>query len=167
MVIGIFSSDISLELIYGFGFLFFTLLFASMSDIVKMKIKRSFMYMWIGFAIIFLLHDYLSGIDWLKWIIIFFFAILSWRGIGKILKLERADVVAIVAVSSILTLSQMILFYVILILVNKLIVYPLRFFGRKRYPFIPVIWVSLTILFLALGIINWNLFERIKIIRTP
>jgi len=154
-------SELSIKIIYGFGFMFFTLLVASISDIKMMFIKKSFMYMWIVFAVVMFLYEYTSQISWIKWILIVSFGLLSWRGIGKIFSLARADVIAIAAVSSLLTVPQLLLFYVILILVNKVILYPIALLNKMRYPFIPVIWISLTFLIIILGVLNWNFMEII------
>ncbi|MCK4634286.1 MAG: hypothetical protein KAT37_00250 [Candidatus Aenigmarchaeota archaeon] len=153
------SSGASLKLVYGLGFMFFTLLVASVSDLRKMTIKAEFMTMWICFSILMLWHDYTAGMEflWFKWLLIIILGTLSWKGLGKIFSLARADVIAISAVCSVLELPYIIFFYIILVLVNKIGLYPLKLFGKKgKYPFMPVIWFSLLIIIIILGIVEWD-----------
>jgi len=153
------SPEVSLKMVYGLGFMFFTLLVASVSDLKSMTIKAEFLTMWLGFSAIMFWHDYITGTElmWWKWGLITTLGIFSWKGIGKIFSLARADVVAVSAVCSVLEIPYILLFYIILILVNKVGLYPLKIFGKKdKYPFMPVIWFSLVLLILLLGVIEWN-----------
>lgn len=159
MVLEIFYSELTMEMIYGFGFLFVTLFVATLSDLIKMRIERKFMYMWLGFTILIFVHEFLVGIEWLKWIIMLGLGLLSWRGTGRIFRLARADVLAISAVCSLLTIPQILLFYGLLIVVNKVFLLPVRLLRKTRYPFIPVIWISLTLMIIFLGVFSWNLLE--------
>ncbi len=157
--LGILSQDVSLKLVYGLGFMFSTLFIASISDLRKMTIKAEFMTMWIGFTGIMLWHDYSTGIEffWVKWLLILVLGILSWKGTGHIFSLARADVIAITAVCSVLDIPYIVLFYIFLLLVNKIGVFPLKLFGKgEKYPFMPVILLSLFFIILVLGIVEWN-----------
>jgi len=154
MLFEFFSSGTPLKLLYGLGFMFFTLLIASFSDLRKMNIDRELFILWLGVTGVMLFYDFYHGISWLKWIIILVLGILSWRGVGKVFSLARADVVAISAVCSILDTPYILLFYVILLLVNKLVLYPVNFFKKNKYPFMPVILVSLIIIILVLGVVK-------------
>jgi len=83
--------------------------------------------------------------------------VFSWKGIGKIFSLARADVFAIAAVCSVLDPVYIIVFYIMLVLVNKIGLYPLKIFGKRNsYPFMPVIWLSTTVMIILLGVIEWN-----------
>lgn len=153
------APGVSMKLLYGLAFMFFTLLMASLSDLRKMSIKAEFLTMWLAFSILMLFYDLFTGMEllWIKWLMICALGFLSWKGTGKIFSLARADVVAISAVCSALEIPYIILFYIILILVNRVGVYPLKIFGKKdKYPFMPVIWFSLLILIVILGVFEWN-----------
>ncbi len=159
MLEGVLAYGVSPKLVYGMGFMFFTLLVASVSDLKRMTIKAEFMAMWLGFSAIMLFHDYTTGLEyiWWKWLFIIGLGLLSWKGTGKIFSLARADVVAVSAVCSVLEIPYIILFYIILLLVNRVSIYPLKIFGKaNRYPFMPVIWFSLLVLIFILGIIEWE-----------
>ncbi|UCG95480.1 MAG: hypothetical protein JSV92_00290 [archaeon] len=159
----ILAPEVSLKLVYGLGFMFFTLLVASVSDLRKMVIKAEFLTMWTAFAILMFLYDYYTGMEfiWIKWLLIIVLGLFSWKGVGKIFSLARADVVAISAVCSVLEIPYIVVFYIILLLVNQVGLYPLKIFGKKdKYPFMPVIWFSLLLLIALLGIIEWkNLWD--------
>ena len=154
----IISSDVSLKLVYGLGFMFFTLLMASVSDLKNLTIKAEFVSMWIGFSVLMFAYDFFTAdYLWWKWLLIIALGVLSWKGIGKIFSLARADVIAVSAVCSVLETPYIILFYIILIFVNKIGSYPLKLFGRhNKYPFMPVIWFSLLIMIFILGIAKWD-----------
>ena len=155
----ILSSDVSLKLAYGLGFMFFTLLIASLSDLKSLTIKAEFVSMWLGFSILMFIYD-LFYVDyvWWKWLFIIILGILSWKGLGKMFSLARADVIAVSAVCAVLEIPHIFLFYIILIITNKIGIYPLRLFGKQgKYPFMPVIWVSLMIMIFILGVVNWNI----------
>lgn len=162
-MLGFLSPDVSLKLAYGLGFMFFTLLMASVSDLRKMTIDAGFMSMWIGFLAMMFWYDYSTNMEllWLKWLLIIGLGILSWRGIGKIFSLARADVVAVSAVCSVLDAPYVIVFYIILVVVNQLGFYPLKLFGKRdKYPFMPVIWLSLVTMIFILGIVEWNVIWK-------
>ena len=152
----ILSSGASLKVVYGLGFMFFTLLMASVSDLRKLTIKAEFVSTWLGFSLLMFAYDYFNyEYVWWKWFLIVLLGILSWRGTGKIFSLARADVVAISAVCSVLEIPYIVLFYIILLVTNAIAIYPLKFFRRgNKYPFMPVILLSLVILILILGIVN-------------
>jgi len=160
---GILSSDVSLKLVYGLGFMFFTLLVASVSDLRRMAIKAEFISMWMGFMILMFAYDLLTGMDmmWIKWALIIGLGFFSWKGSGKIFSLALADVIAISAVCSLLEIPYIVVFYIVLLLVNRIGIYPLKIFGKKdKYPFMPVIWFSLLVMIFLLGIVEWtNLWE--------
>lgn len=156
---GIVAPEVSLKLLYGLGFMFFTLLLASFSDLKRMAIKAEFLSMWLAFSVLMFLYDFFTGMEflWIKWALIIGLGLFSWKGTGKIFALARADVVAISAVCSVLEIPYIVLFYIILVLVNRIGVYPLKIFGKKeKYPFMPVIWFSLVIMIFILGLFQWG-----------
>lgn len=151
------SPEVSMKLLYGLGFMFFTLLLASFSDLRKMSIKAEFVTMWAAFSLLMFLYDFFTGMTliWIKWLLIAGLGLFSWKGVGKIFALARADVVAISAVCSVLEIPYIVLFYIVLLLVNRIGIYPLKIFGKKdKYPFMPVVWFSLVLLIFILGIIE-------------
>ncbi|PKP59634.1 MAG: hypothetical protein CVT89_01035 [Candidatus Altiarchaeales archaeon HGW-Altiarchaeales-2] len=97
----------------------------------------------------------------LKWVLIAVFAVLSYRKVGKLFSLARADVAAVSATAALLNPFYIVVYYIILWLADKIVAPVLfRICGWKNaYPFLPVV-LAATIIVLLIGMSG--IFEGLK-----
>ncbi len=146
-------SDFSISPIrlYFVSFILGSFSVATLSDVKYMSAQKEFLEIW---AIIFIsslsyeMYVVWSGqIDYIpvavKWGIIFFFAFLSYEGVGIYFKIAFGDVLACMAAASVFPAALAFTFFIILKAVNLFLKPFLGVVGdRSGYPFMPVIFIS-------------------------
>lgn len=138
--------------IYGLVFLLGSLAVATISDLKKMAAQKEFFQFWLIFTIgMFALDAYpmlqsgeIQNAFVFKWIIIGAFCLLSHSDKGVIFKLGKMDIAAMTAVASLFNLYSVIIFIPLTKIVSILEKPLLRRGGR--YPFIPVIFTSVSLI---------------------
>lgn len=154
MDLGFLLLELNKYQIYGLLFLMGSLAVATISDLKKLAAQKEFFQFWAVFAAgMFLLdlHPVLQSGEMpggflAKWIAIPVICVLSYSDRGIIFKLARMDVAAMAAVASMFNVYFLAIF-VPLLKVISLLVKPLSKRGG-RYPFVPVITVSVGIILL-------------------
>lgn len=150
----LFALDLSLLQVYGLFFLLGSFVVASISDVKHLAAQREFMDVWLAFAAL------MAGLDaWragflpdlallLKWGLLVALSLLSWRRVGVLFQLARADVAAMAAAASLLAPGAILLLWAL----AKALSVPLSRALRKgdSYPFLPVVTLA-TVALLALA----------------
>ncbi len=156
---------------YGLIFLLGSFTVAAVSDLRRMLAQRDFAEVWFVFTGIFFVYDaYLSLSEnfsfsnfILKWAIIGIFALLSYKFVNLLFSLSLMDITAICAVGSLLDITYLVAFYIMLIVINEILKPFLKDITKRHitpapavvdridvYPFLPVVLVS-TFLILVLA----------------
>ncbi|MFP4116589.1 MAG: hypothetical protein ACLFQ8_00520 [Candidatus Aenigmatarchaeota archaeon] len=141
--------------IYAMLFLLGSLAVSSISDLKKTAAQKEFFHFWLIFsgvmAIVDFYPQFVEGsfppLFLGKWILIGAFVLLSWRRTGFVFRLAKMDVSAVVAVSTLLSFTPLLAFYLLL----KIFSLVLRSILSKgdRYPFLPIIFCTVTVIILA------------------
>jgi len=141
--------------IYALFFLLGSLAVSSISDIKMTAAQKEFFQFWVLFTgIMFVVDLYpriTAGEELMmfsaKWVLIAVFCVLSSRKVKVVFGLAKMDVAAVAAVSSLFGFYTLIVFYILLKIVS-VVERPLL--SRKdRYPFLPVVLTSATLILLA------------------
>ncbi len=141
--------------IYALFFLMGSLVVSSISDIKKTAAQKEFFHFWVAFTVLmFVVEIYpmlagggTSAAFWSKWVLIVVFSLLSWRKTGFVFRLAKMDVAAVAAVSSLFGVYTLVVFYVLLKIVS-VVEGPILSSG-DRYPFLPVVLTTTTVVLLA------------------
>lgn len=154
----------SLQL-YGLVFLLGSFCVASLSDIRRMSAQVEFTEIWTVFIVVFFIIDIIQWMQsdryniFLEWILILIFIILSNSRIGVLFKVAKGDLLACVAVLMVLPFFSGLLFVFILKITDLLLRPMLRRAGRgNAYPFMPVVLVAVSLLF----VLEWLLLSNIS-----
>lgn len=141
---------------YGIVFLLGSLIVAALSDLRRMAAQKDFAEVWVVFIALMLLNDVFSGgqppVLILKWLMICFFALLSWKYAAVVFALSEMDVAAVCAVLSLLNPLYIVLYYVVLWVVNQIMSPALREVSPSKggsYPFLPVVFMATLVVFLV------------------
>lgn len=163
----LFALDLGVYQVYGLFFLLGSFVVASISDLKHMAAQREFMDVWLAFVVLMAVLDaWRAGFRpeqalLLKWGILVGLSVLSWRRVGLLFKLARADVAAMAAAASLLQPGGVVLFWGLM----KALSVPLGAGLRKGdyYPFLPVV----TLATVALLTLAWLLAGAVLPVPPP